>query len=171
MLTDISPSPDTFNPATDDFNLLLASDTSNFDTLQALLDSQTDGPVAATQDISSTLDTMGSIFDGIDGTFSALDSSLSQLNYENEIADTMALDKSFESNVAGWAPDLADAAIALIAAIAKEIAGLINSAISGVIGITVGLIAQVNSQLEGQINLLYGMIESIGIPPGEQVYE
>lgn len=121
VLNDLAPSQPVYDPAVDDFNLLLGGDLSNFDTLQSLLESTTDPAVGALGDMQTTLDTMGSIFDGIDGTFGALDSSLSQLSYEQEIADTLALDKSFAGNVGSWTPDLAGALDSFVTDVGKAI--------------------------------------------------
>lgn len=109
QLADLQPSQPVFDPSADDLEKLLSGDLSNFDTLQSLLDSQTDPAVAATGDMQTTLDSIGSIFDGIDGTFAHLDNSLAQLSYEQEIADVAALEKSFADSVSSWAPDLGGA--------------------------------------------------------------
>lgn len=157
ILTDLPPAQDVYTPATDGFDQLLSGDLSNFDTLQQLLDSTTDQVAGASQDLGTTLDTIGSIFDGIDGTFSALDSSLSQVNYEQEITDTLALDKSFASGLSSWAPDLAGAVTGFL----NDLGAFWTDFIQPALQIIFNAILQAIATLIAAINFLMGAIAGL----------
>lgn len=180
ILDDLSPAQDVYNPATDGFDVLLGSDLSNFDALQSLLESTADPAVGSLGDMQTTLDAMGSVFDGIDGTFGQLDSSLSQLSYEQEIQDALALDKSFASNLSGWTFNagpalegfLQDVASALntvlkdIFAALSQIAGFVITSLEDLFGWIINLIWQAIAIANAAIELAISALSEIAFMGG-----
>src|SRR5690348_16230051 len=103
--------PDIFDPAADDFLLLIQDQGSLMSTAQAALDSFVNQATDPANDIGGDLDAIGACWDGVDQTFGKLNDSLADLDYTQIISQVAAIENVFAGGVFGWAVDIGSVAL------------------------------------------------------------
>lgn len=118
--------PDIFDPAADDFLLLIQDQGSLMSTAQAALDSFVNQATDPANDIGGDLDAIGACWDGVDQTFGKLNDSLADLDYTQIISQVAAIENVFEGGVFGWALDISVIALPFL----DDLAGFLDGYLS-----------------------------------------
>lgn len=105
VLDPLPPFEDVYDPVADDFTQLLSDQTDTFDSLQALLNPPADQALADVTLLSDTIDAIGAVFDGLDGTFGALNGTLESVDYTQRIQEVIILENDFYGGLDTFNPD------------------------------------------------------------------
>lgn len=113
----LPPLGDVWSSSADDFTQLLSDQSDTFDSLYAQMNPIADQALANVATLDADVDAVGQVFDGIDGTFGQLDTTIADAQIEQEISDALAAEAGLSWAVDNWFWDLASAAAPILAGI------------------------------------------------------